>query len=124
MNRDQSLTELRPNLGLETAHSTPTEQFQNETLRPILKLQHELLLAVFRQHIAKHPSAYERLSAAERTNWIARALQDDQRLRHRMAGLVIGQFTLTEWEQFAQNEPENMRRLIQMLIQRLQSVLC
>jgi hypothetical protein len=119
MNRDQSLSELRPDLGLETTHSTPVEQFQNQTLRPILKLQHELLLAVFRQHIAKYPQVYERLSAAERADWVARALQEDQRLRHRMAGLVIGHFTLAEWEQFVLAEPEYMRRLIQMLIQRL-----
>ena len=41
---------LRPKLNFEKAH-TSIEQFQNEVLRPILKLQNDLLLIVFNQHV-------------------------------------------------------------------------
>ena len=42
MNRDQNVRSIRPELDLKNKNTLPIEKFQNETLRPILKLQHEL----------------------------------------------------------------------------------
>lgn len=39
--------------GNELASSLPEEKFQNQTLRPILKWQNELLLEVFRNYASK-----------------------------------------------------------------------
>ena len=45
-----------PNMGAE-------ERFQNATLRPILKLQNPLLLAVFRNYIEKHKGVFYELGS-------------------------------------------------------------
>ena len=33
--------------------TSPAEQFQNDVLRPIIKMQHELLMAYFKNYIAQ-----------------------------------------------------------------------
>lgn len=120
--RDLQLLGIRPELQLDTTASTPAELFQNQTLRQILKFQHELLVAGFRSYIRKRHGVYKALSEKGRQDWIANSLQKDQQLRQLMAGMVIGQFTIGEWEEFAANEAEYLRRLISMMVQRLQSV--
>ena len=47
MRDEQQLLQLRPDLQLTPHPSKPDEQFQNQTLRPILKLQHPLLVKLF-----------------------------------------------------------------------------
>lgn len=119
--RSQQLSSIRPNLDLDSTQSTPAEQFQNQTLRPILKFQHELLVAAFRAYIDKRHGVFFQLSAKDRVEWIKHSLQKDQSLRNTLTGMVIGHFSLEEWHSFQANEAEHSRRLIQMLIQRLQS---
>jgi hypothetical protein len=120
--RSQQLSSIRPNLELDSSQSTPAEQFQNQTLRPILKFQHELLVAAFRTYIDKRHGIFFQLSAKDRVDWIKQSLQKDQSLRNTLTGMVLGHFTLEEWTTFKENEAEHSRRLTQMLIQRLQSV--
>lgn len=120
--RSTQLQSIRPQLDLDTTQSSPAEQFQNQTLRPILKLQHELLVAVFRGYIQKRHGTYTQLSTPAKMDWIQHSLQQDQRLRQLIAGVVIGQFTVEEWAVFAENEAEYMRRLMGLVVQRLQSV--
>jgi hypothetical protein len=119
--RSEQLSSIRPNLELDSTQSTPAEQFQNQTLRPILKFQHELLVAAFRAYIDKRHGVFFQLSAKDRLEWIKHSLQKDQSLRNTLTGMVIGHFSLEEWDSFQANEAEHSRRLIQMLIQRLQS---
>lgn len=119
--RSQQLSSIRPNLELDSTQSTPAEQFQNQTLRPILKFQHELLVAAFQAYIDKRHGVFFQLSAKDRLEWIKHSLQKDQSLRNTLTGMVIGHFSLEEWNSFQSNEAEHSRRLIQMLIQRLQS---
>lgn len=119
--RTQAVHSIRPNLDLDSTQSTPAEQFQNQTLRPILKFQHELLVAAFRAYIDKRHGVFFQLSAKDRVEWIKHSLQKDQSLRNTLTGMILGHFTLEEWTTFQLNEAEHSRRLIQMLIQRLQS---
>ena len=51
-NRTTQLTQIRPMLDLAEA-TTEIEQFQNGTLRPILKFQNPLILQLFRNFIAQ-----------------------------------------------------------------------
>jgi len=120
--RSSQLQSIRPQLNLDITQSSPAEQFQNQTLRPILKLQHDLLVAVFRGYIQKRHGVFAQLSSSAKLDWIQHSLQQDQRLRQLMAGIVIGQFTVEEWAVFAEHEAEYVRRLMGLVVQRLQSV--
>jgi hypothetical protein len=122
MRDEQKLLQLRPDLQLSTLQSSVEEHFQNQTLRPILKMQHPLLARLMFAQILKYKSAFFKLSKPDRLEWIAHTLREDARLRHLLAGTIIGHFTLDELKSFEANEAECMRRLMQMMVQRLQSV--
>ena len=120
--RDSQIITLRPQLNLNTERATPEEQFQNDTLRPILKLQHPLLVDIFKHGMAKYLKTYQNLPQNERLLLIAALIRKDHKMRQLLAGTIIGQFTIAEYQVFQANEPELMRRLIALMVQRLQSV--
>lgn len=62
--RDLHLLELRPEIpsARVTENMTADERFQNETLRPVAKLQDELLVATFRNYVTKHKNAFYELN--------------------------------------------------------------
>lgn len=93
--------------------------FMHMTLRPVCKLQNELLLHLFRQYIHKTKDTFRQLSPARRLEFIAHSIRRDQRLRSLLFGVVIGHFTEAEWRLFATQEQELSRRLSELLIQRL-----
>ncbi len=114
---------IRPEIvGLLPA-THPAEAFQNEVLRPILKMQHELFLAIFSNYVQKKKVPLAKWARQEQMTWVQNSLQKDQRLRQLMLGLVIGHFTMEEWQDYLALESELARRTIQMVIQRLQDSL-
>ena len=77
------------------------ERFQNETLRPILKMQNSLLLALFRQYIQRRKNEFYRLPKPQRPTYVQQALQKDTTLRNTLKGVIIGHFTEAEWKRYA-----------------------
>ena len=96
------------------------ERFQNETLRPIIKLQNDLLLASFQNYIVKTKNAFYELRLEKRMNYIANAIQKDIKFRNSLKGMVIGQFTLEEYETYILNSSALNKRMMNMVIKRLQ----
>ena len=122
MNRDKALQSIRPQIPSiidENATST-AEQFQNRTLRPILKLQNDLLVAMFRSYAYQRKGTFFELNDSKKLAYIQQSLQNDQRFKNSMLGVVVGQFTLAEWEVFESDMREFRRRTTEMMIQRLQ----
>ncbi len=120
-NRDTSLMALRPavlaDLTADAEHSPG--HFMHATLRPVCKLQNELLLHLFRQYTHKTKDTFRQLSPAKRLEFIAHSIQRDQRFRSLLFGVIVGQFTEAEWHIFSTHEQELSRRLSELLIQRL-----
>ncbi len=58
--RPNDLRRIRPQIKKTQTFSTmrPEERFQNSTLRPILKLQNPLFIAVFHQYIEKRKGVF------------------------------------------------------------------
>jgi hypothetical protein len=105
-----------PNMGAE-------ERFQNATLRPILKLQNPLLLAVFRNYIEKHKGVFYELGIEKRLAYIENAIYKDQKFRNALKGMIIGQFTVAEYEHYIQNSSSINKRMMQMVMTRIQDQL-
>lgn len=114
--------QLRPVITTEPAHS-PAEAFQNATLRPILKLQHELLVSLYRHFLSKRKVAFHNLSRQRQLDWIAESLSTDNRLRGIILGMVIGHFTAEELTIYLQQETELRKRIMHLATQRLQSAI-
>jgi len=123
MNRDQQLISLRPSIPVlvEDGVTSAMEQFQNKSLRPILKLQNGLLLQLFRNYAIKRKGAFFAVPVSQKRAYIEKSLQRDLRFRSLMQGIIIGQFTIDELANYEQEESELSRRMIGMMIQRIHS---
>lgn len=124
--RDTALLALRPQITSDATTTSSAETFQNQTLRPTLKLQNNLLLSLFRHYLTKRkqlgPDArFAKMSAAEQEAYIDHTIRTDLKFRNLLVGTIIGQFTADEWTVFLTDESELTRRLGNMLTQRIQS---
>lgn len=121
--RDINLMELRPEIPSAriTENMSSDERFQNETLRPVAKLQDDLLVAAFRNYITKHKNAFYDLNLEKRLLYIENAIQKDVKFRNSLKGMIIGQFTLKEYETYIQNSSALNKRMMNIVKERLQS---
>ncbi|MCB0520045.1 MAG: hypothetical protein KDD27_13955 [Saprospiraceae bacterium] len=119
--RTTELLHLRPSIqaNLEENPEHSPGHFQNATLRPILKFQNELLLQLYRHYLQKTKGSFFQLPPPKQLEFIANSIRSDLRLRNMLVGIVIGHFTLEEWEVFAPQEQELTKRIAHLLVQRL-----
>lgn len=125
MQNREALKNIRPIIPTisQENETSIAEQFQNRCLRPILKLQNELLLALFRHYIEKHKGGFYQLPLAGKYSFIEGSIQRDVACKNLLIGVIIGQFTLEEYRTFQENERELSRRITSLLIQRLKDQL-
>lgn len=131
---DQNLTpkkSIRPQIPNALLLDTMSgeERFQNSTLRPILKLQNKVLLAIFRDYISEKETkkgsdsektrGYFRLSAAKQREYIDTVFQKDIKFKSQLLGMIIGHFDLEEYNLYAQNKTGTDRRIINLLKERI-----
>ncbi len=109
-----------PTIDLDLANSFE-EQFQNETFRPILKLQDGILVGVFKQYLQNRKILIQAPTELLRKGLIKKHWNGDVTLKSLLRGLVIGHFTLKELEEYHTNEKGLNKRLNQLILQRLQS---
>ncbi len=120
--RDNFITENRgASLGVVTEQSSSEERFQNLTLRPILKLQNDLFVEVFKNYISKHKSDFYSFSIEKKLQFIENSIQKDIKFRNSLKGMVIGLFTLEEYANYISNSSNLNKRMMNMLIERLKS---
>jgi len=121
--RDAVLLGLRPII--ESAKVLPTmcadEIFQNQTLRPVAKLQDDLLVAVFKNYVAKHKNVFYDLTIEKRLDYIENAIHKDMKFRNSLKGIIIGQFTLDEYETYIQNSSDLNKRMMNIVKDRLKT---
>lgn len=108
-------------IGSITSESSAEEKFQNQTLRPILKIQNDLLLLVFKNYITKQKVDFSSLSPEKKMQFIENAIQRDIKFRNSLKGMVIGFFTLSEYETYIQNSSNLNKRMMNLLIERYKS---
>tara|TARA_R110002050_G_scaffold90669_6_gene190720 strand:- start:3886 stop:4227 length:342 start_codon:yes stop_codon:yes gene_type:complete len=96
------------------------ERFQNLTLRPILKLQNDLFLASFQNYIKKMKNTFYELKLEKRLDYVTKAIQKDIKFRNSLKGIIIGQFTVDEYEIYIQNSSALNKRMMNMVIKRIQ----
>ncbi|MFB1003698.1 MAG: glyoxalase [Bacteroidia bacterium] len=123
MNRTEELLKLRPNIKTiqHDLNTSSMEQFQNNTLRPILKFQHDILLVLFHACLAKNKSAFTGLSAEEKEKKINQLFQKDLRFKNQSLGAIVGMLTAEEYAIYAEDTSSLDRRIVSMLKQRIMS---
>ncbi|MDQ0593297.1 hypothetical protein QFZ37_001666 [Chryseobacterium ginsenosidimutans] len=104
---------------LET--STVQESFQNQTLRPILKLQNELYLSLFTSYATRQNADFSSLSITKKNDFVEQSLQKDNVLKSTFIGITIGMFTLQELDIYNVDSKAFNKRIVAMLTERLKS---
>ena len=95
------------------------ERFQNETLRPILKLQNPLFIAVFQRYIEMHKGVFYSLSNTKKLDYIEAALIKDQKFNSTIKGMVVGHFTISEYNTYTVNASALNKRIMTMVVKRI-----
>lgn len=120
--RDLYITENRGEaLGTVSEQSSTEERFQNSTMRPILKLQNDLFIEVFKNYISKHKNDFYSYSTEKKLQFIENSIQKDIKFRNSLKGIVIGLFTIGEYNEYIQNSSNLNKRMMNMLIDRLKN---
>ncbi|TDP02977.1 glyoxalase [Flavobacterium sp. 245] len=120
--RDNFLREFRgETLGTVSAQSSADELFQNQTIRPILKLQNDLFIAVFINYVNKNKADFYSYSVEKKLQTIENSIQKDIKFRNSLKGIVMALFTLEEYETYIQNSSSLNKRMMNLLIDRLKS---
>ena len=120
-NRDQQLLELRPEIpsAIISENMGSDERFQNATLRPVIKLQSDLLLEAFRNYAQKHKNVFYTLNLDKKILYIENAIQKDIKFRNSLKGMVIGQFTILEYQHYITNSSALNKRMMNIVKERL-----
>ncbi len=123
--RDTDITNLRPNIPSVKVKEniSENEYFQNTTLRPIIKLQNDIILYFFKNYIRSHKNVFYSLSTNKQLAYIDNALQKDNKLKNKLLGIVIGVFTTKELLVYLEKDSVLNKRILGIINTRLKDSL-
>lgn len=117
MTRNENILQVRLSIIIdESKDSLDEESFQNNTLRPILKFQNELIIALVNQHLEEK---FLLENKVDKIKIIENFIQKHQVIKNQLIGLTIGFFTSTEFEFYIQNQTKINKRISQLIIERV-----
>jgi hypothetical protein len=117
-----SKLDLRPIIETkELENSTREERFQTQTLRPVLKLQNELLLRLFKNHIIESKNSFYSLNPEKKALFIENSLQKNLALKNKVLGLTLGMFTIEELEEYSSQTSLYNKRINTLIVERIRS---
>lgn len=118
---DAALLALRPYVDAAppTGDATPGD-FLHHTLRPLLKLQNEVLLGLVADFVHDHHVPLATASPKEQERQLAELLTRNVKLRYTVIGLISGLFTSVELDFYRQHRTDINRRLLELATRRVQ----
>ena len=124
-NRSYDLIQMRPHIEKIKSFENMSRQevFQNKTLRPILKLQNQLLLEIFCDYIITRKGTFYNLNNLNRLDYIEKNITKDQKFQNSIKGIIIGHFTIDEYQIYNQDISSINKRIINLAIDRLKDQL-
>ena len=119
--RDSYLKSLRPDILTKTIKTemSTEEYFQNTVLRPIIKFQNDLLIAVFLQYCTKFKNVFFEFPIEKKILYIESAITKDSKLRTSFRDLIIGLFSVEEYSEYLKKAPALNKRMTGIVKERL-----
>lgn len=102
------------------ADSSTVGDFLHRTLRPVLKLQNELLLLLVADFIQEHHIPFTTAGSSEQQRVVAELLTRNVKLRYLVVGTAVGLFTHAELAFYRPHRAELNRRLLELATRRVQ----
>ena len=117
--------DIRPQIkGINTLLNMSIEEdFQNTTLRPIIKLQHDLLVVYVKEYLINSKKRFEEFSNEKKIEILTLVFKKDNSLKTELKGIIIGHFTTDEFLIYCTNKTEFNKRILNMIRQRINSVI-
>lgn len=122
MNTKQSIRPDIPNI-LKLSNKSDEEIFQNSVLRPILKLQNDLILAIYKTACTSKKVTFDGLKKEDLIAKVIAFTKTDKDLKQDLRAAVLGQFTVDEFEFYSTHKKEMNKRILQMARERIVSQL-
>ncbi|WP_375235406.1 glyoxalase [Winogradskyella sp.] len=121
--RSKLLLKIRPEIPSAKIYESMSndEAFQNKTLRPIIKMQNDLFVTVFKNYISKRKNVFYELTLQKQMAYIENAIHKDMKFRNSLKGMVIGQFTIEEYKLYIINSSALNKRMMNIVKERLLS---
>lgn len=121
MTHSEQLLALRPEIEIEiTGKEEPFQLFRSQTLRQVMKMQHEILVKLF---VTFEGSNLEGLSILDKRARIDNIFSKNLQLKSMLAGVVIGCFTETEFAFFLENKSEISKEIKMLTVKRIKDEL-
>ena len=115
--RPNDIIKIRPVLNLKkSSQITDEESFQNDTLRPIIKLQSPVLIETYRNYIIKHKNVFYELSNEKKLDYIENSINKNQKFRNLLKGMIIGLFTIEEYHIYKKNSSSLNKRMMNLFL--------
>jgi len=123
MRKEDKLLGLREEILTKKSEQTPIEQFQNITIRPILKYQHTILIAFFNANVHVQYIVSANSSLLKKQNQLKLFVSKQLAFRAQLLGIVTGLFTDAEFEFYLSEKVNLDKRIANMILERFYSTL-
>ena len=111
---------VRPVLkNLINSNTSDLERFQNEVIRPIIKMQNNLLTVFFKNYLRNRKIEFDRLKSEDQENKVKTILTKDINFKNILTGSIVGHFDENEIKIYLKSASELNKRIIQIVNQRL-----
>lgn len=104
---------------LVNSGTSEMEKFQNEVIRPVIKMQHDLLIASFQNYLQKRKIDFSSLNDQKKRSKISSIFKTDNNYKNLVLGFILGQFSMEEFSFYSGNPSEINRRILQIVTQRI-----
>lgn len=98
---------------------TEAEDFQNRVLRPIIKMQSDLLIAHVNSTLESLSVQFSTLTKDEKTQILTQLFMKDIAFKREVIGMILGHLTLDEYRTYTNLTKELNRRIVQIVRQRI-----
>lgn len=121
--RAEALLALRPAVPAADPDRADSgvERFLHATLRPVLKLQNETVLALTAHHVAGLVKGFAAVAPDDRRERLEALMRKDSRLKRVLLGVVWGALTADELAFALAHEAEVRRRVTMLVVERVAS---
>ena len=99
------------------------ELFQNDTLRPIIKMQHDLLLTLFNNLVKRLSIKWQVIEDSKKIKLVKSQISSNTQFKNQLLGIIIGQFDKSELDKYLLNSKEYNKRTLNIVAERLISTI-
>jgi hypothetical protein len=100
---------------------SPEENFQNEILRPIIKLQYALISSSFEHYLSLKKVMFDEFNDLQKLAFIQKSFKRDTQLKTDLRSLILGLFTLEEFNEYLSLKSQINRRINTIMQSRITS---